>query len=187
MNAIDGFCTTSIPDATLHFQTLEDLLGAFNHVIMNCGSLGASLQSTKQLSNCLRNASHLLVRRKKCYDVSALLWLVYARLEEDVVEDMGAHLQYQANRLGIVLWRDDCLSMANNDQVSVHDAGDRLQVVSAQPPPRKRVRLESLITKSSPEEQQRIMEKFRSLSQRNKGAVDRGLSTGACRQGAVQI
>ena len=99
--------------------------------------------------------------------------------EEGVVEDMGAHLQYQANRLGIVLWRDDCLSMANNDQVSAHDAGDRLQVVSAQPPPRKRVRLESLITKSSPEEQQRIMEKFRSLSQRNKGAVDRGLSSGS--------
>ena len=173
LNAVDGFCDCEAPDRVPYFDSLKELLDAFNSVAANCGARDSCMLDTKQLSNRLRQATPMLTTRKRRYDASALLFLVSNILCPGSSACTRGSLDVTASRLGIHVWASLRPSGAFGEEGGEalvpadgeHDVAIVVHEAPATPEPcLKRVKLQSLIGACSPDDQAQILGKFGKLS-----------------------
>ena len=103
-NAVDGFCDCEAPDRVPYFNSLTDMLDAFNSVAANCGARDSCMPATKHLSNRLRQATPMLTTRKRRYDASTLLFFASNIRCPGSSACTRRSIDVTAIRLGIHVW-----------------------------------------------------------------------------------
>ena len=171
LNAVDGYCSLDAADEVPYFESLDVLRCAYNSVVENCGMMEACFEQAKLVSNRLRGACFTFVRRRRRYDITALLYLVaVAEASRDGVQRglRRAEILARARQIGVQCWdggEEDpyglvLAPLANQDR--------QLAELAPQGTRPKRMRLDRLIVACSPSDQELIRGKFEKLSAKLK-------------------